>query len=159
MPEPTHWMIVTSPENFATTKRLRFTMQGVKSRHRRKAERMRPGDRLTWFLTGVQAFAGAATIASTFWEDHAPVWVSKKADEDYPFRFKIRKEIVLDEDHWVPARSLLPKLRFVKKWPAEHWRLAFQGNVHELIPEDFRTIERAISKAATAETKRISARA
>src|SRR5439155_813228 len=38
-------MIVTSPENYERTRTLRFTQQGVKSRHRRKAERMAPGDR------------------------------------------------------------------------------------------------------------------
>ena len=52
----TYWMIVTSPENYEKTRKLRFTQQGVKSRHRRKAERMTPGDRVCWYLTGIQAF-------------------------------------------------------------------------------------------------------
>jgi len=66
MPEPptTYWMIVTSPDNYERTRTLRFTQQGVKSRHRRKAERMAPGDRVCWYLTGIQSFAATATITA-----------------------------------------------------------------------------------------------
>ena len=49
----TYWMIVTSPENYELTRKLRFAQQGVKSRHRRKAERMAPGDRVCWYLTEI----------------------------------------------------------------------------------------------------------
>ncbi len=43
--------------------------------------------------------------------------------------------------------SLLADLAFVKKWPAPHWRLAFQGNVHELSDADFAVAERAVVAA------------
>jgi hypothetical protein len=42
----------------------------------------------------------------------------------------------------------------VKRWPKEHWRLAFQGNVHELDAQDFDVIEAAI---AAVETRRSAA--
>jgi hypothetical protein len=45
---------------------------------------------------------------------------------------------------------LLPELEFVKKWPAEHWHLAFQGNVHILPAEDFERIEQALKQRAEA---------
>ena len=37
-----HWMIALSPENFEATRKNGFTVQGVKNRHRKKAERMAP---------------------------------------------------------------------------------------------------------------------
>lgn len=37
--EPAYWVIVSSPDNFARSREICFTMQGVKSRHRKKAER------------------------------------------------------------------------------------------------------------------------
>src|SRR6266545_2021527 len=107
----TNWMIVTSADNYERTRKLRFTVQGIKSRHRRKAERMAPGDRVCWYLTGTQGHAVAAT-------------------------------------------SLLPQLRFVKRWPSEHWRLAFQGNVHELEEHDFSVIEDAV--IASERSKRVA---
>ncbi|HEX2681937.1 MAG TPA: hypothetical protein VHQ03_11655, partial [Candidatus Dormibacteraeota bacterium] len=41
-----YWMIVSSPDNFRKTRDHGFTIQGLKSRHRRRVETMRVGDRL-----------------------------------------------------------------------------------------------------------------
>jgi hypothetical protein len=150
MPEPTnHWMIVTSPDNYEKTRRLRFTQQGVKSRHRRKAERMTPGDRVCWYLTGIQAFAATATITSRYYEGSEPIWVSEKTGDTYPWRVRIKKDHAVDPDRAVKAELLLAKLAHVKRWPKEHWRLAFQGNVHELDAKDFDVIEAAIAAVET----------
>lgn len=143
----TNWMIVTSPDNYERTRKLRFTVQGIKSRHRRKAERMAPGDRVCWYLTGIQAFAATATITSPYFEGTERIWVSEKTGDSYPWRFKIKKDHALDPDRAVPATALLAKLRFIRRWPKEHWRLAFQGNVHELDDQDFTLVEDAVAAA------------
>lgn len=145
--ERTYWMIVTSPDNFARTRERGFTVQGIKSRHRKKAEKMQAGDRVLYYLTGVQSFAGTATITGLYYEDHEPIWQSKPG-EDYPWRFPIEADTVLEADQYVPAGELLPALEWVKKWPPEHWHLAFQGNVHILPAADFATIEGTLVTAA-----------
>ena len=147
---PSYWVIVGSPDNFERTKEHGFTVQGMKSRHRKKAERMGPGDRLVWYITGDQAFAGYATITGGYFEDHEPIWSSdKKKDEDYPWRVPIHKEAVLPRERWVPAEGLARKLAHVQRWPDEHWRLAFQGNVHEIPEGDFELIRAEIEKPAS----------
>jgi hypothetical protein len=128
--------------------------QTFKSRHRKKAERMQPGDRMVLYATGRQAFAFTATITSPYWEEHTMVWDGRKKGEDYPFRVRIEPNIVLDEEEYVPAVGLLPKLDFPRKWPAEHWHLAFQGNVHPLSEADFATIEAALRAAQPAAAQR-----
>lgn len=147
----TYWMIVTSPDNFARTAELGFTLQGVKQRHRKKAEAMKPGDRLLYYLTGVQSFGGTATVTGTFSEDRSPIWQSKPG-EDYPWRIPIEADVLPDARCWIKAVALLPELEFVKKWPAQHWHLAFQGNVHVLPEEDFVTIEEALRESTGAGT-------
>ena len=72
-----YWIIVGSPENFARTAERGFTVQGLKSRHRKKAERMRPGDKIVYYLTGVKALAGIATVTSPYFESHERIWESK----------------------------------------------------------------------------------
>ena len=143
----TNWMIVTSPDNYERTRKLRFTVQGIKSRHRRKAERMTPGDRICWYLTGLRSFAATGTITSPYFEGLEPIWFSEKTGDTYPWRFKITKDHALAPDGAVPAASVLDTLAFVKRWPAQHWSLAFQGNIHELTDTDFASIERAIDRA------------
>lgn len=145
---PTHWCLVTSPDNIAKTRELGFTVQGVKKGHRKKAEKMQTGDRVLLYATGKQAFAFTATITSPYFEDHSPIWTSDKPGEDYPFRFSIKPDVVLDEDDYVPARLLIEQMEYARKWPLQHWRLAFQGNVHVFPEKDFALIEETMAQVA-----------
>ena len=139
-------MVVTTPENYAVTRRRRFTIQGVKSRHRRRAETIAPGDRICWYLVGLGGFAATATVASPVFEGHEPIWISTGRPDAYPWRFRIRPDTVRRPEHAVPARDLVSRLQFVRPWPATHWRLAFQGNLHEIPAADFSVIERALAR-------------
>lgn len=144
---PSHWIIVGSPGNFARTAALGFTVQGMKSRHRKKAERMAPGDKLVWYITGLKAFAGAATITSRYFESHERIWTSgdpKKGAEDYPFRVNISSDIILPEAEFVPAEGIARQMVYAAKWPAANWTLAFQGNVHLIGEDDFCLVRDAI---------------
>ncbi len=142
------WMVVGTPENFARTRELGFTMQGFKTRQRKKVmEQMRAGDNLVYYVSRVQAFAATATIESEGFEDHELIWRSKPG-EDYPWRVKISPGIVLHEEDWVPSDVVGPELTYVGKWPAEHWKLAFQGNLHHIPDGDFERLRQALAAAA-----------
>ncbi len=153
MPESTrkHWIIVGSPDNFERTDELGFTIQGMKSRHRKKAERMESGDRLCWYITGLKAFAGTATITGPYFESHDRIWCSndpKKAAEDYPYRVPIKANTILGLEYATPAEPIARDMAYVAKWPAANWTLAFQGNVHEISAEDFAKIDAEVKLAA-----------
>ena len=45
---PNYWIVVGSPENFARTAEHGFTVQGLKSRPRKMAERMKHGDKIVY---------------------------------------------------------------------------------------------------------------
>jgi hypothetical protein len=124
---PKHWIVVSSVDNWERTKERGFTIQGLKSRHRKKAEQMRPGDMICYYCTGVKAFAGISTITSEYFESDERIWESsntKRAGEEYPFRVRIAPEIALDNDAFVPAEPLARQMEYAKRWPAEHWTLA-----------------------------------
>jgi predicted RNA-binding protein len=142
-----YWMVVSSPENFRKTREHGFTIQGLKSRHRRRVETMRVGDRLLYYVTGRMGFAATVTVGSPMYEDHTPIWRSARRDEDYPWRVHIRPDVVLDEMDWVPAKELAYRLDYVRKWPPEHWTLAFQGHIHALPRTDFAIIEDEITRS------------
>jgi predicted RNA-binding protein len=135
-------MIVQTEENFAVTAALGFSTAGTKTRHRRKAERMQVGDRIVYYLSDRYVFPATATVVSTFYEDHRPIWKSHEArPETYPWRVSTRPDYVLEAPEWLDAYQLAPRLMYVKRWPAELWPLAFQGNIHLLSSQDFRLIE------------------
>lgn len=128
-------MIVTSPANFEKSVALGFAVQGMKSRHRKKAMKMVPGDAVVFYCTGLAAFAAAAVVASECFEEHTRIWSApNQPEEDYPWRIRLRDVALPPESGRVPASALKDRLGYVRKWPAAHWKLAFQGNVH-LIPE------------------------
>jgi hypothetical protein len=141
-------MVVGSPDNFGRTRDLGFSGQGFKTRQRRKVlDQMRPGDNLVYYVSKAQAFGATARVESDGYEDHEVIWQSKPG-EDYPWRVKISPDLVLDEESWIPSEAVAPELQYVKKWPADHWKLAFQGNLHLIPDEDFATLRAAMMAAA-----------
>src|SRR5918998_984590 len=126
----TTWILTGSPDNFAATRERGFSVIGLKERNRNRALEIERGDRIVFWLTQVQRFAGSVTVSGDLFEDREKIWPGKPGKVDaYPWRFDTEPEIVLDEDDFVPAVELAGELEHVRKWPAEHWHLAFQGQL------------------------------
>ena len=149
-----YWMVVSSPDNFRKTREHGYSIQGLKSRHRRRVETMRVGDRVLYYITGRMAFAATVTVGSPMYEDHTPIWRTDRRDEDYPWRVRIRLDQLLEEPEWVLAKHIAYRLEYVKKWPPEHWTLAFQGHLHQLPRADFGLLEDEILRLARRQPSR-----
>jgi len=140
MPEaPKTWILTGWPENFDTTRGHGFRLIGMlrKERRRNQALEMEPGDRIVFYLTRLAPFAGSVRIAGELFEDRVRVWRGKPGKPDpYPWRFPTAPEVVLDEADWVAAEELKDELEHARKWPSEHWRLAFQGQLRTVSHAD-----------------------
>ena len=135
--QPTTWVLTGSTDNFEVTRDLGFKLIGMKQRRRLQALQMEPGDRIVFYLTKVMAFGGSVRITSEMFEDREPVWPGKPGNPDaYPWRFQTEPEIALDEAAWLPAELVKDDLEHIKKWPAEHWKLAFQGQLRIVSEHD-----------------------
>jgi predicted RNA-binding protein len=143
-----YWIVVGSPENFEIARRRGFDLFGFKSTRRRESAEMKPGDKLIFYLTGVMKFGGIANVTSEVFEDHAPVFKSeKKPGEDYPFRVKTSPDLLLDAGQWLDVKDYATRLEMTRR-RGEHWRLAFQGNLHKISDEDYKTIAQDVAEAA-----------
>jgi EVE domain len=146
---PTTWILTGSPENFAATRERGFRLIGFKERRRRMALEVEVGDRLVFYLTRVGRLAGAVRVTSALFEDREPVWPGKPGRPDpYPWRVETEPELVLDEPDWVDAEAVKDDLEHVRKWPAEHWRLAFQGQLRTVSEHDADVLLAALRAAA-----------
>lgn len=135
------WLVVTSPENFACTRRLGFSVQGFKARHRQRVLRLSPGDRIAYYLTGKGRIAGCTLVRSACFEERTRIWTSPGHPEEvYPWRVQIGPLVTPPEDECPLAAALVDRLQFVRRWPAAHWRLAFQGMLREIPSADFELI-------------------
>ncbi len=145
---PNRWLLVSSPENFEVSRSRGFDIAGMKSRHRKKAEAVQQGDTVFFYLTGMKAIAGLAEVTGTFYEDHSHIWDSKKANEEYPFRFSIHPiSIIPNPGDFVAVEVFIDELEYVQRWSRENWTLAFQGNVHRLSESDYALLAEAVRAA------------
>jgi hypothetical protein len=136
MPAAT-WILTASPENHAETARRDFGVIGIKERNRKRAELIEPGDRIVLYLTREMSFAGSIRVAGSMFEDREPIWPGKPGSPDpYPWRFATKPEWIPASDRRISAESLRTELAHVRKWPPEHWRLAFQGQIREVCDDD-----------------------
>ena len=148
---PKTWILTGSPENFDATREHGFRLIGMKERRRNQALEMEPGDRIVFYLTRHARFARCLRSARELLEDLSPGWPGKPGNPDpYPWRFPTEPEVVLEDDEWVAAEELKDELEHVRKWPGEHWRLAFQGQLRTVSDADAEVLVQRLRAAAGA---------
>lgn len=143
------WVLTGSLDNFRATAERDFRVIGMKERRRRLAEQVAKGDLIVFYVSGVKAFAGTVRVTSDMYEDRSHVWPGKpRAPDAYPWRFETEPVIILGEEEFVPAVEVAQSLEHVRKWPPEHWHLAFQGQLRTISYADAIVIDRALRDAA-----------
>jgi hypothetical protein len=131
------WILTGSPENHAATAEHGYRVIGLKERNRNRALEVVPGDRIVLYLTRVMAFAATIRVTGELYEDREKIWPGKPGKVDsYPWRFETEPELVLPEGEWVRAETLVGELEHIGKWPREHWKLAFQGQMRAVSEHD-----------------------
>jgi len=144
------WILTGSLENFRIYVERGFDVIGFKERRRRMAQEFGPGDEIVFYITGLQAFGGIARVTSEVFEDREPIWPQgkRKKPEAYPWRVEAEPVLVLGEDEFVPAEEVAGELEHVAKWPAEHWHLAFQGQLRTIGADDASLLRERLGAAA-----------
>jgi hypothetical protein len=150
-----HWLITLSPENYSITRDMRFTLLGLRSRHRKKAERVAVGDKVLYYVLTERLFPATATVTSAYFEDRHPAWINhERKDDPFPYRVHTQPNLVLEPGEGLDAEALAPRLLYLKRWPPEQWYLALQGDVHLLSAQDFVLIEREMQRVAESRRSR-----
>ena len=139
------WMIANNERNFRITQGLGFSLLGLKGQHRRKVQRVSEGDRVLFYVTQIRRFVATATAISDYFEAEDTIW-EKEGRASFPYRVKIRPDIALQDEQFMDANLIAPRLEYVKRWAPEDWYMAFQGNLHLLPKSDFLLIEEEMKK-------------
>ena len=136
----THWLLVSSPENFETSRARGFDIAGMKTRRAKAVAEVKPGDTVFFYLTGVKAIGGEAVVKSKAYFDEEKIWESTKPGEVYPHRFQVEIKKARDQGDYLLVENFIQDYQYAKRWPAKNWTLAFQGNVHKLDQADYQLI-------------------
>jgi predicted RNA-binding protein len=148
------WILTGSLENFRVNVERGFDVIGFKERRRGQASAFEPGDEIVFYVTGVQAFGAIARVRSPMFEDRTPIWPrgDKRKPEAYPWRVETEPVVVLEEADFIPAEELVDQLEHVRKWPPDHWHLAFQGQLRAVSEADAALLRERIEVAAKVAT-------
>src|SRR5207302_1588476 len=99
-----HWLISLSPENYAITHGMHFSLLGLRTRHRKKAERVAVGDRVLYYVLYERIFPATATVTSAYFEDRHPTWINQeRRDDPFPYRVHTQPNLVLEPGEGVDA--------------------------------------------------------
>lgn len=140
--KPSYWLITTTKPNFDVDRRLGFTIQGLKERHRNTVKKFNPGDKVVYYVKGIQKLGAIAEIISGYYHDTSKIWTDE--DEVWPSRSKSKAIIVLDDDELLDVKKVLDDLSIV--FDRKNWGLAFQGSIRRITEEDYKLIESEMRK-------------
>ena len=130
------WLLVTNPTNY----RLCVEEATWGNANHGKILKMRPGDRVLFYIMDLYALAACGIVSSEVYEDHRPFW----PDGAYPYR--LRLHILLRADPPIPFKPLLPGLHGFPK--GKSWGTALQTSQKELLPADAAYLWEALRRAA-----------
>jgi HKD family nuclease/predicted RNA-binding protein len=119
------WLLITNADNY----RLCVEDSTWGNPTRSKIEKMRPGDRVLFYIKSPHSAIGAVgLVSSEVFEDRRPLW----KDREYPFR--LRLQILLEPRVQVPFKPLVPHLAGFRD--ARSWGTRLQTSQLELLPSD-----------------------
>jgi hypothetical protein len=137
----THWLLVSDEHNFETSRSINFEIAAMKTRWKKAAGEVRPGDTIFFYLTGLQVIAGESKVLSeAYYDDTTTIWTCSTPGEMYPWRFKTEPVISRHAGEYAPVKDFIANYEYATKWPPNRSSLAFQGNVHRLNDHDYELI-------------------
>jgi hypothetical protein len=119
-------------------------VSGFRESRWKTVQRMKPGDYLLCYLTGVSRFIGVLEVASEPYKDTTPIW----KDYSFPSRVRVQVVVALTPETAVPIQELERELSIFQslKRP-KSWTGRLRGSPSRWKPEDGEAILQALQKA------------
>lgn len=104
-----YWIDLFTGATWDEFRKAGATVSGFSARMRGVASKVKPGDILLCYLTGVMRWVGALQVVGPS-QDRTPIW----KDSEFPVRFEVRALIMLDAEFGVPMQELEGKVEFFR---------------------------------------------
>jgi len=107
-------------------------------------QKIKPGDYLLCYLTGVSRFIGILEVVSEPFQDDSPIW----SDEDFPCRLKVNIIVELTPETAVPVHEFRDSLSFFQDLKSPHaWTGSFRASPAKWKTSDGETLLKALLEA------------
>ncbi len=119
-------------------------ISGFRERRRKTVQRIKPGDYLLCYLTGVSRFIGVLEVISEPFEDDSPIW----KDEEFPCRVKVKMVVKLTPETAVPVHELKDSLTILQNLKNPNaWTGHFRGSPARWKSSDGEAVVKALKAA------------
>ena len=102
-----YWLDLFTGTTWNEFRKSGSKISGFRTRMRKAAAKVQPGDILLCYLTGVMRWVGALEVVRAT-DDQSKIW----SDEAFPVRFEVNPIIQLNPEHGVPMGELEGKVAF-----------------------------------------------
>ena len=148
---PRYWLDLFTGTTWKEFRDAGASVSGFNESRRKTVERIRPGDFLLCYLTGVSRWVGILEVTSGAFQDTSTIW----SGADYPCRLRVEPVITLDPEYGVPVLSMRDSLSVFKNMSSPMaWTGRFRGSPTEFGREDGEAIVAALQAAQANPTAR-----
>jgi predicted RNA-binding protein len=126
-------------------------VSGFRERRWKSVQRIKPGDYLLCYLTGVSRWIGVLEVVSEPFRDNTPIW----KDEEFPCRVRVRPVVTLTPETAVPVFELRDQLSaFQNLKNPNAWTGHFRGSPVRWKVADGEAVVTAVQEAEKNPIKR-----
>ncbi len=120
------------------------TVSGFRESRWKAVQKIRPGDYMLCYLTGVSRFIGALEVTSSAFKDNSRIW----KDEDFPCRVRVRTVLTLTPEIAIPVHTLRDRLSFFQGQKSGFaWVGHFRGSPTKWKTADGEAVLKALEEA------------
>ena len=139
-----YWLDLFTGTTWKQFREAGASVSGFRESRWKTVQRIKPGDFLLCYVTGIMRWVGLLEVTSDAYQDSSPIW----GDEVFPSRLHVSPLIALDPEYGVPLFSLRDKLSFFRNMSSPvAWTGQFRGSPKEFKREDGGIIAAALKAA------------
>lgn len=128
MSGPSYWLDLFTGRTWRNFIGSGAEISGFRERRWNTVQKIKPGDILLAYLTGVSRFIGLLEVISEPYKDDAPIW----KDEVFPCRIRVKPIITLEPETAIPVHSLKDKLSIFQNLVSLNaWTGWFRGSPYK----------------------------
>jgi len=103
-------------------------VSGFREKRWATVSRMKPGDLLLCYMTGLSRFFAILEITGKPYRDNTPIW----SETSFPARVPVKVNLSLEPEYAVPVKSLNDRLSYFQNMRSPHsWTGHFRGSPTE----------------------------
>jgi EVE domain len=139
-----YWLDLFTPATWREFLDAGGTVSGFKASRASRVLKIRPGDYLLCYLTGISRWIGILEVTGPAYNDTTPIWES----DPFPARLPVRVVVALTPETGIPVLEMRDQLSVFQNLKSpERWSGAFRGSPARWRVSDGEMVTRAVLDA------------